>query len=146
MNRLLIVACSQRKNPATGLLPAIKRYDGPIFRVLRKYLRERPEDAVHVLILSAKHGLIGAEHAIQDYDCRFSRASAVKLRPQVLKTACAILQAQAWQAVGICAGKDYQIALAGLPELVTQNVRVEFIQGGQGSRLTALHQWLRGGE
>ncbi len=56
MTRLLIVTCSQRKNPTLGLLPAIDRYDGPAFLVLRKYLREGVGDAPRVLILSAKYG------------------------------------------------------------------------------------------
>ena len=32
---LLIMSCSQRKRPDLGLLPAIERYDGGHFRVLR---------------------------------------------------------------------------------------------------------------
>ena len=57
---MLILACSRRKRPDDGLLPAIERYDGPAFRVLRRYLRERPAGAPDVFILSAEHGLIGA--------------------------------------------------------------------------------------
>ena len=56
--RMLILACSRRKRLDEGLLPAIDRYDGPAFRVLRRFLRERPAGAPDVLILSAKHGLI----------------------------------------------------------------------------------------
>jgi len=33
-SRLLILSCSQRKRPDSGLLPAIERYDGPVFRVV----------------------------------------------------------------------------------------------------------------
>jgi len=44
MGRLLFIACSQRKNPAEGVLPALDRYDGPAFGVLRKYLRETERD------------------------------------------------------------------------------------------------------
>jgi hypothetical protein len=39
---MLILACSRRKRPDEGLLPAIERYDGPAFRVLRRFLREMP--------------------------------------------------------------------------------------------------------
>ena len=55
---MLILACSRRKRLDEGLLPAIDRYDGSAFRVLRRFLRERPAGAPDVLILSAKHGLI----------------------------------------------------------------------------------------
>ena len=43
MNKVLIIACSQRKRPDAGLLPALDRYDGPAFQVLRRFLRECPE-------------------------------------------------------------------------------------------------------
>lgn len=55
-DRLLILSCSRRKRLDTDLLPAIERYDGPAFRVLRRFLRERPFEAPDVLILSAEHG------------------------------------------------------------------------------------------
>jgi hypothetical protein len=146
MTRLLMIACSQRKNPAEGLLPAIARYDGPAFRVLRKYLREETRDAPCILILSAKYGLIAADCEIPDYDCRLSTASAMNLRTQVLEVARHTLQSQRLRAVGICAGKDYRVALAGFADAVPQGVQVEFIEGGHGPRLTALRRWLRGEE
>jgi hypothetical protein len=61
VNRLLILSCSQRKAPWEGDLPALDRYDGPAFRVLRKYLRTHSDDSLAILILSAKFGLIEAE-------------------------------------------------------------------------------------
>jgi len=46
--RLLILSCSQRKRPDPSLLPAIERYNGPPFQVLRRYLREcRGAAALH---------------------------------------------------------------------------------------------------
>jgi hypothetical protein len=142
MNRLLILACSQRKNPAKGKLPALNRYDGPVFRVLRKYLREGAGDVPYILILSAKYGLISADTAIKDYDCQLSWESAERLRPQVLKVASQVLSAREWREIGICAGKSYRIAVAGFEKLLPQNVRIDFIDGGQGPRLAALKRWL----
>jgi|SRR5215210_261396 len=37
---MLILACSQRKRLDKKLLPAVERYDGAAFRVLRRFLRE----------------------------------------------------------------------------------------------------------
>jgi queuine/archaeosine tRNA-ribosyltransferase len=50
---------TQRKRPEQGLLPAIERYDGVHFRVLRKAKREGywPRN-LEVLIVSAKYGLL----------------------------------------------------------------------------------------
>jgi hypothetical protein len=46
--------------------------------------------------------------------------------------------------VGICAGRAYRAALEDVSELVPEGVRVDQIVGGQGQRLTALREWLRG--
>jgi hypothetical protein len=143
MSRLLLIACSQKKLSQEGLVPAIDRYDGPAFRVLRKYLRESPEDPPAVLILSAKYGLIGTEQEIPNYDVRLSRASATELRPRVLETATRLLSARRWQAIGVCAGRDYLIALEGLSGLLPDDVRVDYLEGGLGPRLARLREWLR---
>lgn len=143
MSRLLILACSHRKVPAKGKLRAIDRYDGPAFRVLRKYLRETPDGSLAVLILSAKYGLIDCERAIPWYDQRLSGASAARLQPQVLATAKRVLRSHDWRAVGLCAGKEYRSVLGGLAELVPAGTRLDLLAGGQGKRLAALRDWLR---
>ena len=58
--RLLILSCSQRKRETQEPLPAIERYNGPLFFVLRRFLRECPRQArqLDVYILSAAYGLI----------------------------------------------------------------------------------------
>jgi len=142
MDRLLIIACSQRKTPLKRPVPAIDRYDGPAFRVLRRYLRADNAIVPTVLILSAKYGLIAADRKIRDYDRRLSRAVARELQPHVLEAARDVLGAKIWHAVGICAGRDYQLALEGLAGLIPEGVRVDVIRGGQGSRLAALRNWL----
>ena len=143
MDRLLILSCSQRKSPATGRMAAIDRYDGPVFRVLRKFLREGAADVPVVLILSAKYGLIDAAMRIPDYDCRMSAARAQELRPHVLATLRRLLASRKWQKVGVCAGKHYRSALDGFLPLLTTDSQVVFLGGGQGPRLTRLHAWLR---
>jgi hypothetical protein len=141
--RLLILACSQRKDPAAGVLPAIDRYDGPAFRVLRKFLREYPDDALSVLILSAKYGLIDSAAAIPDYDCRMSAALADRLRPAVLDTLRKTLRSKKLRSVGLCVGKEYRGALDGMESMFLENGELEILSGGQGLRLTRLRHWLR---
>jgi cytoplasmic iron level regulating protein YaaA (DUF328/UPF0246 family) len=65
MPRLLILACSARKRLDRSALPAIERYDGVNFRILKKLQREHafPHD-LDVLILSAKYGLLSPETPI----------------------------------------------------------------------------------
>lgn len=143
MDRLLILSCSERKAPAKGLLAAIDRYDGPAFRVLRKYLREGSPGGPTVLILSAKYGLIACEQQIPWYDRRLTDAAADRLRPQVLETARDVLRSHRWQAVAVCAGKEYRSVLKGLADLIPAGARFDLLAGGLGKRLAALRNWLR---
>lgn len=142
MPRLLILSCSQRKDPSPGKLPALDRYDGPAFRVLRKYLREADEVAPTVLILSAKYGLIGAEAEIPDYDRRLTAAGARQLHPAVLEAIAKVLMSRHWHSIAVCLGKTYRVALEGFTRYVPVGARVEVLSGGLGPRLTSLRQWL----
>ena len=85
-HRLLILSCSQRKRPDLILLPALERYDGPVFRMLRRFLRTWPSKGSHpeVYILSAQFGLISAHQLIPSYDCRMTPQQASAFQPQVL--------------------------------------------------------------
>lgn len=146
MSRLLIVACSRRKKTARGQLPAIERYDGPAFRVLRKFLREQQGPMPRILILSGKYGLIDAGKRIQDYDLRMTTATAEMLRPAVLRRLRKVLKAGPIQSVGLCVGQDYRQAVDGLEHQLPEGVTVEVIGGGLGQRLTRLHEWLYRGQ
>lgn len=144
MSRLLILSCSQRKKPTPGVLPAIDRYDGPAFRVLRKFLGEASEDRRPVvLILSAKYGLIDSTKGIRDYDCRISAALGERLRPAVLESLGGVLRSRKWRSIGLCVGKEYRAVLEGMESFLPEGVRAEVLGGGLGRRLTSLRQWLR---
>src|SRR5436305_439444 len=129
MARLLVVACSQRKCRATGRIPAIERYDGPVFRVLRKHLREAPGDAPTLLILSAKYGLIEGSREISDYDCCLTPALAQHLRRPVLDRVRQALWSQRWDCVGVCVGNRYLALLDGLHEFAPEGTRVDLLGG-----------------
>ena len=84
MRKLLIIGCSERKSKLLGFRPAIDRYDGPTYRILRKMHREVnfPEN-VDVLIISAKYGLISLYELIEDYDQCMTAERAAELAPIV---------------------------------------------------------------
>jgi hypothetical protein len=140
VKRALVLACSQRKLADAGLLPAIQRYNGPAFQVLRKYLRENDEQ-IAIFILSAKYGLIRSTKRIPDYDVRLSKESAKTMQPKVLRAARDTIGAEHWDSVGICAGKDYRTLLDSVVGEL-DGVQIDFIKGGQGPRLRALRDWL----
>ncbi len=142
-NRCLILSCSQSKNPARGLLPAIERYDGPAFRVVRRFLRTTPSGMreVDVYVLSAKYGLIAAPTMIHDYDQRMTPARAMELRPLVLDRLREVLQ-YGYTEMFFSLSRPYLRAIEGFEALVPKGLRIIVSISPMGKRLTDLKCWL----
>lgn len=141
---MLILACSRRKRPEEGLLPAVERYDGPAFRVLRRFVRERPSEAPDVLILSAKHGLISHDLPIGAYDRKMTPVRALELRPLVLAELDRVTASRPPPETLVVAGRQYLPALHSNDGPVTQNATIRICAGPIGRKLAELHDWLHG--
>ena len=148
-NRLLILSCSAAKKHNCEPMPAIDRYDGPAFRVVRKALADGaigPD--THIRIVSAKHGLIGEMEWIRDYDQRMTPARAAELASSVS------LDLYVWfqkhpvcDGVFVNVGRDYAPALAGLGDYCGRHsIPYAEAAGGMGQRLVQMKAWLRGNE
>ena len=140
--RLLIMSCTRRKRPEPYIAPALVRYDGPTFRVLRRFLRVNSSDGVDTFVLSAEYGLIAAEESIANYDRRMTARRAVELRPSVNARIHALAAERTYQEVFLCLGQDYQEAL---DVALIKEVFVDHITSASGSigrRLALLHDWL----
>src|SRR5438105_981754 len=90
--RLLLLSCSQRKLDTSGKIPALQRYDGPAFQVVRRYLRETNDPLLHVCVLSAEYGIIAADDRIADYDRTMDTERAAALRESTLDKLKAVLR------------------------------------------------------
>ena len=133
LDRLLILGCSQKKRPDSGLLPALDRYDGPMFRVLRKFLRECPGGAqgLETYILSAEFGLMPASQPIPNYDRRMTLQQANRLKSQVLACLRRILTEKQYQRLLISLGKDYAVTLSDYKWRCLTNVKITVATGAQ---------------
>ena len=134
--QLLVLGCSQTKRDAPGLLPAIDRYDGSSYRVLRNYLREREWPArLSVAILSAKYGLVGGFTGIEDYDERMTPLAASAWAPHCSATL------NTWaidhSSIHFSMGKDYLPAIA--PALQSEiKGKAEVFAGPIGVKLSQI--------
>lgn len=144
MRRLLILACTSRKRSDTSLLPAIQRYDGPSFRVLRKYLRSVPDEDLAVLILSAEFGLIRRDTPIPDYDRLMSFQRAEQLRSTVANQFSEFMKEIAPKKMLVSAGRTYLRALPAIEKASMRGVPVSVTDGSIGKKLTKLRDWLHG--
>jgi hypothetical protein len=139
--RLLILGCSATKKTTPGELPAIARYDGPMYRVLHAFLREHhwPTNT-SVAVLSAEHGLIGGLTPIADYDRRMSKDRASELTGRVSKTL------ENWSAdhseTHLLLGRDYMPAIAETATRLWPRT-INVAAGPIGMKLSYLHTELR---
>lgn len=72
--RLLILACSATKRKDPELMPAIERYNGPLWQTLRA--TDPHGERAHVAFLSAEYGFRDAQTPIARYDARLTPEKA----------------------------------------------------------------------
>lgn len=143
--RLLILKCSAAKAGGPAPAPAVDRYDGPLWRVLRSYRRAQPIFAADLDIygLSAEYGLIPGDTPIPPYDRTMSPERADALRPQVLE-AFRDLMGGGYDQLCLGVSDRYLRAMAGWEGLVPAHTAVTITDGAMGAKLGQLRAWLEG--
>lgn len=143
--RLLILKCSSRKRGPAEPTPALERYDGPLWQVLRSYLREQPLLATDLTVygLSAEYGLIRGDEPIPLYDRTMDSERADALRPAVLRALPDVLGAGYEQ---LCLGlsQRYLRAMEGWQALLPAATALTVTDGAMGEKLGQLRAWLEG--
>lgn len=93
-----------------GQIPAMIRYDGPAYRVLRSFLREWSwPPAVKIGVLSARYGLMGALAPTEFYDQRMTIERAEQLAEETFRTL--INWSRDCSSLTVLCGKEYLPAL-----------------------------------
>ena len=141
--RLLILSCSQRKHTSHEPLPAIERYNGPLFYVLRRFLRKCPRRAslLDVHILSAAYGLIPEDFPTPWYDRKMDMSRAVELQPQVNTTFSDIVRDN-YDSICFAMGKTYLKAFENALELIPSDTELVITHGRIGEQQAQLKAWL----
>lgn len=139
--RLIVLGCSVIKRKSEDTLPAISLYDGPMFRVLRAFLREfHWPSALSIGVLSARYGMIGGLSPISTYDQRMTPERAAELGSSVTDTL------REWggshRRIDLLLGQDYLLGIS--PDLFgTALPRVQVVDGPIGMKLSRLRCMLR---
>ena len=123
-------------------MPAFQRYDGPAYRVFRKFLRDAARSTANLYILSAKYGLISGDILIPDYDLRMTADRAEQLKPAVQRSLSLILSLHRYDEIFVAMGKVYREALM---DFMPSDGRVVVADGKIGEKSAALYRWLREG-
>ena len=147
--RLLLLACSKRKRPGATPIPAIERYDGPAFRLVRRYLAANsphPHHQTDISILSARFGLIPATHPIPEYDERMTTQRATELKPLIGAELSRTLGALHYSHILLCMGRAYLEAIDEVSLNLANTVALTAATGSLGRQLVGLHGWLYGAD
>jgi cytoplasmic iron level regulating protein YaaA (DUF328/UPF0246 family) len=136
------MSCSKRKRLEPGLMPALDRYDGVHFRVVRKSLRELHLGALDVLILSARFGLLEATSPIPCYEEPMTTGRARQLRSSVGHRIDQQLRERAYGRIFVNLGREYLSAVASSEELPRVGEAAVFAAGRIGERMAQLKSWL----
>ncbi|MCY4570951.1 MAG: tRNA-guanine transglycosylase DpdA [Candidatus Poribacteria bacterium] len=136
---LLILGCSDKCIENFNQAPALEVYDGPNYRVLRKFLRENGwPPGLMIKIISAKCGIIDATTLIKPYDERLDKETAKKMHPKVRDCLGSIgLPAS----VFINLNKDSLPAISCITTLFRRDTITES-EGRGGEKLAAMKKWL----
>ena len=140
--RLLILSCGKFKLYSEKKMPAYKLYNGPAYRILRKYVDSFSNiDGLDIMILSAKHGLISPKKSLNYYDQRMTRENATKMNETSSKKLSEMTKNREYSQVFVYLGKEYLPAIQTFLDDV-EGPDVILASGTQGERLKQLKEWI----
>lgn len=134
--KLLIIPCSKVKKNLMNI-SAVELYDGPFFRMIRKY-RSNNFD---ILVISAKYGIIEGNKKISYYDQKMTVERAKELSKEIHATLSQYLHENCYSDIYINLGKTYFDALKPSFYLFDKK-KVHLASGGIGTRLHFLKNWV----
>ena len=104
--RLVVISCSASKRNLRNR-PAIEVYDGPVYKILRRY--DLPN--LEVLILSARYGLIDSHKKISNYEMKMTKEIAEQMRDLTTRKLIKRLYTHNYNDIHVNLGKTYQLAI-----------------------------------
>jgi len=148
MAKLLILGPSFRRNPDPNPLPALERYDGLFYRIVRKYSRELEKKGIDVIIVTEDLEVVTPETKLPykppagDKWRSLPPASrdaerVERLRRHLLE----LLEGKRYEEVFVALNRHYQ---ALLPDLAPYSGKVLTRFKGIGPKAEALKKWLEG--
>jgi len=137
--RLLVLSCSAAKRHGKNL-EALELYDGPRFRLLRRYLRVTGDNRLDIAIISARHGVVRAGDRIDSYNQKMTPARAQKMASSVRDQLDPL--AHEANSVFIIASAAYADALKMWQDALPPELPVVVATRGQLERLSQLKRWL----
>ncbi len=138
---LVILGCSQRKRQTSRLIPAIERYDGPMFKVYRKHADERGD--LVLFVLSARFGLIPGHRLIPRYERRLRASDRDDAQADVERDLQAVVDELRPSRLFASVGKSYWPLVRRPLDRRALGDKLTIASGSIGRRASQLVQWLQ---
>ena len=146
MAKLLILGPSYRRNPSPEPLPAIERYDGQFYRIVRKYMDELREKDVDVIIITEDLDVVTPEMKLpykpptgdqwKVFQPSVKDSEKVrKLQEQILE----VVKSKRYDEIFIALNRYYRQLL---PDLTPYANKVIAYSKGFGKKMRYLKEWL----
>ena len=146
MAKLLILGSSYRRNPSPEPLPAIERYDGQFYRIVRKYMDKLREKNIDVIIITEDLDVVTPEMKLPYkpptgerwglFQPRVKDSEKVRrLQEQILE----IVKSKRYDEIFVALNKYYRQLL---PDLTPYANKVIAYSKGFGEKMRYLKEWL----
>jgi hypothetical protein len=118
-------------------------YDGRLFQVLKKALRDRADwdRDLFILIVSAKYGVIRPGRVIETYEERLTAKSALLRRDRFARQLRLAVSVRAFRAIRVDLGRAYRSTLPDLDTFFAPTP-IDWASGGIGIRNAQTRAWV----
>ncbi len=144
---LLIISCSKTQSKEKEPIPALRRYDGRIFKSIKELMRrsEFPK-TIDIRIISKgyslEYGLIGPDFPILRYDIEMTDELALRIKPPILSSLKELLEKEDYIEVAINLSGGFSICVEGIRDLLPQETTVTYMIGTLDERDKQLGEWI----
>jgi hypothetical protein len=141
LRRLVIVSASLRRVPDPDSIPAIERFDGVYFRILRKYLREGKLKGADILVVSDRYGILQADDLVPFHHPADKVKATEDARASNLTKLRKMLGKASYSEIYVVCGRDFQAFIKGFEEFA--DTPVTYCKGpGLGGKARSLKLWI----
>jgi hypothetical protein len=148
MAKLLILGPSYRRNPAPEPVPAIERYDGLFYRIIRRNMDKIKEKYIDIIIITEDLEVVTPETKLPYKPPIGSKWKTLpsasrnpekteEIRSKILK----IVKSRKYDEIFIALNRHYQ---ALLPDLTPYTKKIIARFEGLGPKAKSLKEWLSG--
>jgi cytoplasmic iron level regulating protein YaaA (DUF328/UPF0246 family) len=146
MSRAIIVAASQRRvEEPKDPIPAIDRFKGVYFRILKKYLRSGKLSNTDILIVSQDFGVVRSKDKVPyrkpTNKLDFHKEFVEKARKANLKTLGRIFREKNYNEVYVNVGKEFYKLIEGFESLASAKI-IHASGPGLGPKAKHMKNWI----